>query len=185
MRFMNFGCGSIDAHGVTDDEWVNLEYWAAPGGHVDYYIDFARETVADHVLDTFDGIISNHVLTQVSIPDVRAILRQLFRCLRPGGVLRIIDADPLWAFGRLLTGGDHQFPMLPQTMSIHEQFCTWMTWHSTRRSVITRTLMWEMLEEAGFTPSATFHGATRSGIEQITALDDREDESYFLEGIKR
>ena len=55
------------------------------------YLNVARQW--PYAADSFDAIYSSHVLEHLPLRGARVCVREAFRCLRPGGVLRISVPD--------------------------------------------------------------------------------------------
>jgi len=63
-------------------------------------IDFYLGDVNDLMVETFDAVVMTDVMHHLSDQDSRIILRKISSCLRPGGLLVILDVDrrPFWKF---------------------------------------------------------------------------------------
>lgn len=79
--YLNLGCGPCATEG-----FVNLDYRWAPG--VDVVWDLIRPLPFPD--GRFQGIFSEHCLEHFDEVDLLAILAELFRVLRPGGLVRIV-----------------------------------------------------------------------------------------------
>lgn len=86
MKYLNLGCGSNFS---TKEEWVNIDF-----------IEKKPYVLGHNLLNgipfkdnSFDFIYHSHVLEHFSKKDGEAFLKECFRVLKPGGVLRIAIPD--------------------------------------------------------------------------------------------
>lgn len=174
---LNFGCGDVQPAG-----WVNLDMYEFGQPHVVDILD-GLPFEDDH----FDGIFTNHVLHVFTWDELGlSVLPELCRVLRPGGVLRVIEMDPVKAF-HAYEAGDAEALMIPDAMepTLDGKFCLYLTWYSTRQSIPTGPYLRKMMTIAGFSETAAAeYGQTMSGLPEITAMDSRPAESYIVEGKK-
>jgi ubiquinone/menaquinone biosynthesis C-methylase UbiE len=176
-KMLNFGCAD-----VQPKAWVNLDK-----------VDFGQRYVADVLEglpfkdDHFDCAVANHVLHMFSWQDLTdSALPELRRVLRPGGVLRVIDMDPIKAFRAYEAGDDAAWPVPEEwERTLDGKFCQYLTWYGTRKNICTSNYLRELLTRAGFhhviiqSPSSTMYEST-----DITELDNRPAESYIVEARK-
>jgi ubiquinone/menaquinone biosynthesis C-methylase UbiE len=174
---LNFGCADVQPAG-----WVNLDVR-----------DYGQQYVAD-VLDglpfdddRFDCVVANHVLHMFSWEDLtESALPELWRVLRPGGVLRVIDMDPVKAF-MAYAAGDAEALVIPDEWerTIDGKFCQYLTWQGTRKNICTSHYLRELLIGAGFSDVAIQSPSrTMCASAVIVDLDSRPAESYFVEARK-
>ncbi len=86
MKYLNLGCGR---HYKEGEEWTNVDF------------EGNEEGVIGHNLlngipfpdSTFDFVYHSHVLEHFSKSDGRKFLKECFRVLKPGGVLRVVIPD--------------------------------------------------------------------------------------------
>ena len=84
--FLNLGSGP---RGIADLHWINVDGY--PDKNVDFLLDFTRPLpFADRSLD---GVFCEHVFEHFTQGDGERLARELKRCLRPTGTLRIIVPD--------------------------------------------------------------------------------------------
>ena len=88
-RFLNLGCGPIFSH---TPEWLNMDPDPAVGerDHVCAYPPVLGVPFADN---RFDAVYHAHLLEKLARGQVLPFLRECFRVLRPGGILRIVTKD--------------------------------------------------------------------------------------------
>lgn len=84
MIKINMGCGKRN----FGSDWVHID--AAKFDHVDHYsiekLDFFEES-------TVDLIYASHVLSYFDREEIKLLLNEWFRVLKPGGVLRLAVPD--------------------------------------------------------------------------------------------
>jgi predicted SAM-dependent methyltransferase len=176
-KMLNFGCAD-----VQPEAWFNLDK-----------LDYGQRYIADIVEglpfkdDYFDCVVANHVLNMFSWDDlIGSALPELRRVLRPGGVLRVIDMDPIKAF-KAYAAGDAASLAIPdeRERTIDGKFCMHLTWYGTRKNICTSYYLRELLADAGFShvtiqsPGCTIYESTA-----IIDLDSRPAESYTVEARK-
>ena len=175
MRRLNWGCGDHVAPG-----WINSDVKA--GDHVDLVAD-VREGLP---LETgsVDYAVSIHALPEFPYPELVPVLEELRRVLVPGGTLRLALPDLDRGIAAYLAGEEDYFKVGPEEVrSLGGRFAVQMLWYGWSRSLFTADFALELLEKAGFTDvRACAFGETASGIPEIVELDNREDESLFVEG---
>ncbi len=124
---------------------------------------------------TFDFVFSCHLLEHLYIPQAQTFIGEIFRVLKPGGICRIVVPD----LDRIVAEYDPDQPELflkrifecdPRAKNTHH-------WHYNAKSLL------RLLRDAGF------HGAyqcayRQGGCPDLELLDNRPDESLFVEAIK-
>jgi methyltransferase family protein len=90
-RLLNFGCGA-----TFHPDWTNLDATPVSAGVVphDLHEDFPYPE------DAFDAAYGSHVLEHLDPDTAMLVLRECFRILKPGGIVRIVVPD-LEAIARL------------------------------------------------------------------------------------
>lgn len=101
---LDLGCGpNIHEHAI------NLDYLWRPG--VDICWDVATGIPLPD--KSMAGVFSEHCLEHFSLPNGLALMREAFRVLRPGGIIRIVVPDGglyLDNYTHRKNGGDTEFP---------------------------------------------------------------------------
>jgi predicted SAM-dependent methyltransferase len=171
---LNWGCGSHVADG-----WINSDVKDAPG--VDLVADIRKGLpLASEMLDY---VVSIHALPEFSYPELQMVLQELRRVLKPGGVLRLALPDLRRGIDAYLRGDMDYFQVDPKEVkSEGGRFIVHMLWYGYSRSLFTVDFATELLERSGFVEAreCAFQ-ATASEFEQIVDLDNRPDESLFVE----
>ena len=174
---MNWGCGTVRPAG-----WVNSD--REPGDGVDLVCDIRDGLPVPD--DTFDCIVSIHVLEQIPYLELDAALTELRRVLKPDGILRLGVPDLDRAIAAYLRGQHGYFHVPDQEVqSIGGKLCVQMTWYGSSRSLFTYDCLEELLGRTGFRGirRCAFR-ATASGDPSIVDLDNRPRESLFVEASK-
>ncbi|MFK8060222.1 MAG: methyltransferase domain-containing protein [Polaribacter sp.] len=86
MKYLNLGCGS---HYCSLKEWINIDF-----SSVDKYVKSHNLLEGIPCKDnTFDATYHSHVLEHFSKEDGAVFVKECFRVLKKGGVLRIVIPD--------------------------------------------------------------------------------------------
>jgi predicted SAM-dependent methyltransferase len=175
MRRLNWGCGDHVAPG-----WINSD--VKPGGHVDLVADIREGLPLE--TGSIDYAVSIHALPEFSYPELVPVLEELRRVLVPGGTLRLALPDLSRGIEAYLAGNEDYFKVGPEEVrSLGGRFIVQMLWYGYSRSLFTADFALELLEKAGFVEvRECAFGVTASGIPEIVELDNREEESLFVEG---
>jgi len=172
---LNWGCGAHVAPG-----WINSDIKQTRG--IDLVADIGKGLPL--ASESIDYAVSIHALPELSIPEQVPALQELRRVLRPGGVLRLALPDLAKGIDAYLSGNKEYF-MVEEEAAISPggRFITHMLWHGYSRTLFLADFTAELLEKAGFVDvqECAFE-ETGSDFEEITALDNRRDESFFIEG---
>lgn len=174
---LNWGCGPVRPRG-----WVNSD--VEPGDGVDLACDIRDGLPVPD--DTFDCVVSIHVLEQLPYLELDAALRELRRVLKPGGTIRLSVPDLDRAIGAYRAGDPRYFYVPDRDVtSIGGKLSVQMTWYGSSRSLFTYDFLQELLGRTGFRAirRCAFR-ETVSGDPAIVALDNRERESLIVEAIK-
>ena len=177
MKRLNWGCGPVPAPG-----WLNSDRNGGPG--------------IELVCDIRDGLplptesveyaVSIHALQDVCFLEVVPTLQELHRVLQRGGVLRLglPDLDrAIDAYRR----GDRGYFYIPDedAVSLGGKLTAQIIWYGSTRTPFTFDFAAEALTRAGFVDVRRCRfRETLSPFPEITALDNRERESLFVEAVK-
>jgi predicted SAM-dependent methyltransferase len=177
IKRLNWGCGSW-----TPEGWINSDIKDDPG--VNLVADISKGLPLD--TNSIDYAVSIHSLPEIPYPDLVPTLAELRRVLKPGGVLRVALPDldlGIAAYQR----GEKKYFLIPdeEVKSVGAKFIVQMLWYGYTRLLFTHDFIIEMLEKAGFSRvERCAHKVTRSLWPEITDLDNREEESLFVEAFK-
>lgn len=177
MRRLNWGCGMHFGEG-----WINSDVKGEPG--VDLVADIRHGLPLED--GSIDYAVSIHALPEFSYPELVPVLEELHRVLVPGGTLRLALPDLRRGIEAYLGGEEEYFKVSPEEVSSSGgRFVVQMLWYGYSRSLFTADFALELLQKAGFERvRQCSYGQTASGIPEIVELDNREDESLFVEGVK-
>ena len=177
MRRLNWGSGRD-----TQPGWINSDL--RDGDDVHICCDIRSGLPLDG--ESIDYAVSIHALPELPYADLVPALGELRRVLKAGGVLRLGLPD----LDRAITAyrrGDRAYFVVPDedARSIGGKLVVQMTWYGFSRSLFTLDFTQELLAKAGFTHIvACAYQRTASGYPEIVELDNREQESLFVEGSK-
>jgi predicted SAM-dependent methyltransferase len=177
LRRLNWGCGEWAHAG-----WINSDIKENEG--VDIVADIRDGLPLES--DSIDYAVSIHSLPEIPFTELVPALEELRRVLKPGGVLRLALPDLDKGIDAYLRKDSTYFKVPDQdAKSVGAKFVTQMVWYGYSRSLFTHEFAHELLEKAGFrwVHHCSFRN-TASGFPEIVELDNREQESLFLEGVK-
>jgi SAM-dependent methyltransferase len=176
VKRLNWGCGAHVAAG-----WINSDVKDEAG--VDLVADIREGLPLES--NSVDYAVSIHALPEFTYPELVPVLEELQRVLKPGGTLRLALPDLRRGIDAYLAGDEDYFKVgADEVESLGGRFITQMLWYGYSRSLFTADFALELLEKAGFADvrECSFR-STASGIPEIVELDNREDESFFVEGV--
>lgn len=175
MKRLNWGCGDHVAPG-----WINSDVKDEPA--VDLVADIRDGLPLEP--DSIDCAVGIHVLPEFSYPELVPALEELRRVLKPGGTLRLALPDLRRGIDAYLREDESYFKVGEDEVgSLGGRFIVQMLWYGYSRSLFTADFALELLQKAGFRDVRECpFGVTGSGIREIVELDNREDESLFVEG---
>ena len=177
IKRLNWGCGSW-----TPEGWINSDIKEGHG--INLVADISKGLPLES--DSLDYAVCIHSLPEIPYPDLVPALAELRRVLKPGGALRVALPDldrGIAAYQR----GDKGYFLIPddEVKSIGAKFIVQMLWYGYTRLLFTHDFIIEMLEKAGFSRVVrSAHKVTHSPWPEITDLDNREEESLFVEAFK-
>ena len=177
MRRLNWGCGDHVAEG-----WINADKQEAR--HVDLAHDIRDGLpLAD---DSIDYAVSIHALQELTYHEVVPALAELRRVLKPGGVLRLGLPDLRRAIRAYLLGKEEYFKVDKEEVhSDGGRFIVHALWYGYSRTLFTADFAEELLCRAGFSDVVECpHGITASKYADIVVLDNRREETFFVEATK-
>lgn len=174
MKRLNWGCGQHIAPG-----WINSDVKEEP--EVDLVADIRDGLPLE--TGSIDYAVSVHALPEFSYPELVPVLEELRRVLKPGGTLRLALPDLRRGIDAYLRGDEAYFKVDDEEVrSLGGRFIVQMLWYGYSRSLFTTDFALELLGRAGFKGMRECaYQVTASGIPEIVELDNREDESLFVE----
>jgi SAM-dependent methyltransferase len=177
VKRLNWGCG-----GWTPAGWINSDIKQGRG--IDISADIRQGLPLEEA--SIDYIVSIHALPEMPYDDLLPALLELRRVLKPGGVLRLALPDLLKGV-RAYERGDRDYFLVPDddVKSLGAKLIVQLIWYGYSRTLFTAEFIEEMLFKAGF--ARVDHCAyqrTESQFPEITELDNRENESLFVEATK-
>lgn len=177
LRRLNWGCGTEPEPG-----WINSDIKDDPT------VDISCDILDGLPLEegSIDYVVSIHALPELRYPDLVPALMELRRVLAPGGVLRLALPDLDRAI-EAYRAGDRNYFLIPDNdaRSIGAKFITQMLWYGYSTSLFTFDFVAELLGRAGFdaVQRCEFQ-QTHSPYPEIVSLDNRREESLFVEARK-
>ena len=177
IKRLNWGCGSWRPSG-----WINSDQKDGPG--IDIGCDIRDGLPLEN--DSIDYAVSIHALPEVSYSDLVPVLEELRRVLKPNGVLRLSLPDLDKAIQAYLKKDQDHFQIPEEdATSLGGKFIVYLIWYGYTRTLFTRDFTEELLLKAGFSRvNQCGYKETNSSYADIVELDNREEESLFVEAIK-
>lgn len=177
IKRLNWGCGHRGEPG-----WINSDQKDGP--NIDISCDIRNGLPLEE--GSIDYIASIHALPEVPYTELIPVLQELRRVLKPGGFLRLALPDLLKGIDAYYRN-DLDYFLVPDedAKSIGAKLVTQLNWYGYSRTLFTRDFIEEQLYKAGF--SEVHHcnyQETTSPYPGIVELDNRENESLFVEAIK-
>jgi predicted SAM-dependent methyltransferase len=177
VRRLNWGCGTEPEPG-----WINSDIKEDPS------VDISCDILEGLPLESgsIEYAVSIHALPELRYPDLVPALMELRRVLAPGGVLRLVLPD-LDRGIRAYLDRDRDYFLVPDedARSIGSKFIVQMLWYGYSRTLFTHDFVTELLEKAGFTTTRRCaFGQTASPFPEIVELDNRPEESLFVEAVR-
>jgi hypothetical protein len=175
VKRLNWGCGEHVADG-----WINSDVKDEPA--IDLVADIRNGLPLEP--GSIDHAVGIHVLPEFSYPELVPVLEELRRVLKPGGTLRLALPDLRRGIDAYLREDEGYFKIgEDEVASLGGRFIVQMLWYGYSRSLFTADFALELLQKAGFRDvRECAFGVTASGIDEIVELDNREEESIFVEG---
>jgi hypothetical protein len=173
-RRLNIGCGPQPQAG-----WFNVDRRAGPG--VDLVADIRDGLpLPSHGMDC---AVAMHVVQDLAWPDIVPALVEIRRLLVPGGALRIGVPDLDRAIDAYLSGRRDYFHVPDRdARSLGAKLVTQIIWYGSVRTPFTFDFACEVLALAGYrSPTRCAFGHSATGDAALTALDNRERETLFVE----
>jgi Methyltransferase domain len=175
---LNWGCGAHVAPG-----WINSDVKTGEG------VDLAADIRQGLPLasESIDYAVSIHALPEFAYGELASVLEELRRVLKRGGVLRLGLPDLLRGIDAFQRGDFEYFRVDPaEVRSPGGRFIVHMLWYGYSRTLFTPDFAEELLGKAGFVDvRECAFGHTASPFPEIVELDNREDESFFIEARRR
>ena len=177
-KLLNVGCGPY-----PKPEFINLDYTWNP--NIDICWDITRKP---YPLESgsLEGIYTEHCLEHIEFKDMKENLKEFYRLLRPGGVVRIVMPDGeiyLDIYQRRKQGATELMPFEEGYISPMARINGIFRNHG-HRFIYDFETMKRLMEEVGFKNIKKC--SYRNGADQRLLIDQewRSPESLYVEAIK-
>lgn len=177
VRRLNWGCGTSPEAG-----WVNSDIKEDPA------VEVAADILEGLPLEagSFDYVVSIHALPELKYADQVPALMELRRVLAPEGVLRLALPDLDRAI-RAYREDDRDYFLIPDedARATGSKMIVQLLWYGYSKTLFTYDFIAELLERAGFRDvQRCEYRQTTSRFAEIVSLDNRPEESLFVEACK-
>ena len=162
---MNLGCGPDIKEG-----WLNVDNYYDPNNERPVW-DMRDECLGEWVKG-FDYVLVNHVFCTMRYDEVEIGLKNIYDLLKNGGVIEVIDMNPIKAFRAYERGDKTALPGFEG--NIDDCFCKHLVGFG-RQSMWTPYSMIDALERAGFKNALDYHKSEH---------DLRPKESFVIKAAK-
>jgi len=177
VRRLNWGCGTEPQPG-----WINSDIKEDPT--VDISCDILEGLPLEE--GSIEYVVSIHALPELRYPDQVPALMELRRVLAPGGVLRLALPDLDRAIEAYRTG-DRDYFLVPDedAQALGSKLIVQLLWYGYSKTLFTYDFIAELLRRAGFDQVRRCEfQQTHSPYPEIVSLDNRREESLFVEARK-
>lgn len=176
-NYLNVGCGPFPIAG-----FVNLDYaWSTD---IDVCWDITKPFSFDNT--RFEGIFSEHCLEHVSLEEGLHVLREFYRILKPGGLVRIIVPDGGLYFRLYNQRMNGERVILPYEEGFESpmRLINMLFYAHGHRFIYDYETLEQQLMKAGF--KNIFQRSFREGKLPALLIDreDRKVESLYIEAEK-
>ena len=151
------------------------EYCRLIGNHIFVHHDLSYGIPLND--NTVDFVYSSHFLEHLFLKDAQSLLKESWRVLKPGGVVRVSVPDLAYAVKIYNLGQKRE--MLENYFFVNDD----NSYYARHKYMYDFSLLSEELEKAGFkniSQSSFQQGSTPD----LKILDNREEESLFVEAVK-
>jgi hypothetical protein len=176
-RRLNWGCGSW-----VEPGWVNSDLKSEDESVV--ACDIRKGLPFQD--EAFEYAVAIHALPELAYWELIPALEELRRVIEVDGVLRLGLPDLSRGVAAYLRGDRDYFAIPDEDMeSLGGKLVTQLVWYGYSHTLFVPDFVEELLKKAGF--NEVHHVGfrqTRSTHPEIVSLDNREDESLFVEAVR-
>lgn len=90
-NYLNLGCGSHPVSGCVNADFFSYRFFSEKRASMQWQLDLRYPLNCSN--EVFDGIFTEHTLEHLYPDDAERLLKELYRILKPGCVLRITVPD--------------------------------------------------------------------------------------------
>lgn len=179
-RMLNLGCGEMRLPGFVNADFFDFQYrfWRRNPNGPDWICDFRYPLQCPH--DYWDGIICEHTLEHLSFPEAKHFLREVFRILKPGSILRITVPDLEKYIRYYVSRGDDAF----LKWSTGAEAISSLTQEWGHRSVWDAELLEKVLTSIGFSSVVRCEYLESSDARLLKDNPSRIWETLYMEARK-
>jgi len=189
MLLLNLGCG---AERPLTEPWKNIDDLFAifPDPKVPERVNLSKEpNYVNHDLskppmpiddNSVDGIIASHFFEHLDLQQSILTLKDCWRVLKVGGVIRASTPDPEMFYKKTIAGDDNWGE--PNNWGVGNFMKEALCYHEHRQLLTAYSLL-SLLYVGGFT-NVQVVKYRESGLSLLTRMDNRPEFSVFVEATK-
>jgi predicted SAM-dependent methyltransferase len=176
-RFLNLGAGGVRLDGFVNADFYRLHHMLKFNS-ADWMIDITKPWKCKH--DYWDGVMIEHTNEHILYSENYDMLTELYRTMKPGGVLRIVVPDLgrylRWEILKRTEAKMNRYGSLPEAISN-------LTQNHLHISVWDFSLMAELLDDIGYSEIVeSKFGDSR--VKEFVDSPNHEWQSLYLEAVK-
>ena len=176
-RFLNLGAGGVLLGGFVNADFYRLHH-LLKSNSANWMIDITKPLKCEH--DYWDGVIIEHTNEHILYSENYDMLTELYRTMKPGGVLRIVVPDLgrylQWDTLKSTEAKMNRYGSLPEAISN-------LTQNHLHVSVWDFSLMADLLEDIGFSEIVESKFGD-SSVKEFVDSPNHEWQSLYLEAVK-
>ncbi|MBC8551752.1 MAG: methyltransferase domain-containing protein [Candidatus Brocadiales bacterium] len=185
--------GSLNSLIAAWPRWVHQMFYRMSGANRYYSCGEYCSLLRDHQFihhdlargipltdQSVDFIYSSHFLEHLHLENAENLLRESFRVLKPGGIIRICVPDLAHAISLYGNGMADKKQMLSNYFFVEDK----ASYFAAHKYMYDFELLEEALMRAGF-EDVRQCDFQKGVTPDLTKLDNREDDSLFVEALKK
>lgn len=182
-KFLNLGCGTTYFSDWTNADFYHLpiKFWKKQVRRTpDWMLDIRRPLKCPN--DYWDGVFTEHTLEHITHAEGFRLLKELYRVLKPNGILRIILPDIKKAVEFYVERSKNEY--FVKNFDTGAEAIWEITQNYNHKSVWDAELMMLVLNKVGFRNVTEMKFGYSISDEIVKDKPDREPYSFYIEAVK-